>query len=393
MNSKWPLVSLGSVANLVGGGTPSKSNPDFWDGDTPWASVRDMKDRWLSSTQFSVTNDGVRASATHVIPKGNVVVATRVGLGKVVQVEQPTAINQDLRAIIPKATAKLDPNFIFYWYQTVSKQVISAGTGATVQGVKIPTIANLQIPLPPLDEQKRIVAKLDEVNTGVEKALQKYVTEIVCYEILWRKELKSLMMAGDQRRPRVRIGDVCVLKSGKTVSKEIERSHGEIPYLKVADMNLIENANKIVTSSRFLMFEDVKPSQIMPPGTTIFPKRGGAIATNKKRITSVPICVDLNVMGVIPGPLVSPKMLYYFFAGIDMRDLGDGSSIPQINNPDIAPLEMMLPDSISEQDAITERLDVIQSKINTLSGLVTKKRVQLEALGIAVGEEAFRRGI
>ena len=292
------------------------------------------------------------------------------------------------------ASEKLDRHFLAYWLSLTStcEAINETCRGARMPRANMEEVLFFQIPLPPLDEQKRIVAKLDEVNAGVEKALQKYVTEIACYEILWRKELKSLMMAGDQRRPRVRIGDVCVLKSGKTVSKEIERSHGEIPYLKVADMNLIENANKIVTSSRFLMSEDVKPSQIMPAGTTIFPKRGGAIATNKKRITSVPICVDLNVMGVIPGPLVSPKMLYYFFAGIDMRDLGDGSSIPQINNPDIAPLEMMLPNSISEQDSITKRLDVIQSKINALSGLVTKKRVQLEVLGIAVGEEAFRRG-
>jgi type I restriction enzyme S subunit len=159
---KWPTVSLGEVANLIGGGTPSKANTTYWSGNIPWASVRDMKERWLSSTEFSITDSGVRESATNVIPAGNVVIATRVGLGKVVQLEKSTAINQDLRAIVPKSESTLDPAFIYYWYQTVVSEVISAGTGATVQGVKIPTIASLQIPLPPLAEQKRIVAKLDE---------------------------------------------------------------------------------------------------------------------------------------------------------------------------------------------------------------------------------------
>jgi len=160
------MARLGDVAHLVGGGTPSKAEKRFWGGDVPWASVRDMKSRWLTETEFSITDEALKSSASNVVGAGNVVIATRVGLGKVVQVSRDTAINQDLRGVVPKDTSTLCPEYVYYWYQTVAHEVISAGTGATVQGVRIPTIAELLIPVPPLEEQKRIVAKLEELSSA-----------------------------------------------------------------------------------------------------------------------------------------------------------------------------------------------------------------------------------
>ena len=81
-----------------------------------------------------------------------------------------------------------------------------------------------------------------------------------------------------------KIAEVCRLKSGHTHKKSLEKAIGEIPYLKVADMNLPDNESGIVTSSRFIDQCDVKQASSFPMGTTIFPKRGGAIATNKKRL-------------------------------------------------------------------------------------------------------------
>ncbi|MTJ17647.1 MULTISPECIES: restriction endonuclease subunit S [unclassified Dolichospermum] len=153
-----------------------------------------------------------------------------------------------------------------------------------------------------------------------------------------------------------KIGEICTLKSGTTVNKSLEETYGDIPYLKVADMNLSENDTEIVTSSRFLNQESLKENSIFPVGTTIFPKRGGAILTNKKRLTSVPICTDLNIMGVIPSNILLPKYLYFYFLNIDMRKLGSGSSIPQINNYDIEPLIISFP-PLPEQKRIVAIAD------------------------------------
>jgi type I restriction enzyme S subunit len=95
---------LGEVCNIIGGGTPSKKNDKFYIGNIPWATVRDMKTDKIRNTEFKITSKAVLNSSTNIIPKGNVIIATRVGLGKTCIIESDTAINQDLKGIIPKAS-------------------------------------------------------------------------------------------------------------------------------------------------------------------------------------------------------------------------------------------------------------------------------------------------
>ena len=98
----WEEKKLGEVCTLIGGGTPSKSNKTYYTGNVPWATVRDMNSDFLIRTEFKINEKAVKESATHIIPKGNVIIATRVGLGKVCLLKNDTAINQDLKGIIPK---------------------------------------------------------------------------------------------------------------------------------------------------------------------------------------------------------------------------------------------------------------------------------------------------
>lgn len=163
------LVQLGDVVFLIGGGTPSKSNEGFYDGDIPWATVRDMKQEQLSETEFQISEEAVKKSSTNIIEAGNIITATRVGLGKVCVLQQDTAINQDIKALIPK-DGRLDKKYLFWWLKSVAHVIEAAGTGATVKGVKIPFVKALEIPLPTITEQKRIVAILDQAFADIDKA-------------------------------------------------------------------------------------------------------------------------------------------------------------------------------------------------------------------------------
>ena len=168
----------------MGGGTPSKANSDFYLGDIPWATVRDMRSRWLENTEHRINEVAVRESSTNVIPSGSVVLASRVGLGKVIQLKQDTAINQDLKALIPLDVTKIESNYLYYWALSISPEIISAGKGATVQGVTLPFLENLVVPVPSLVNQREIVAKLDSTFAEIEllrnqsKAKKEYVTAI-----------------------------------------------------------------------------------------------------------------------------------------------------------------------------------------------------------------------
>ena len=191
----WVENKLDDVCELVGGGTPSKSNEEFYNGMIPWATIRDMKDELLISTEHSITEEAVANSSTNVIKAENIVIATRVGLGKVCLLQQDTAINQDLKAVIPK-DGQLTKPYLFHWLKSVAHIIVAAGTGATVQGVKLPFIKSLPIPIPPISEQQQIVAKLNELSVSKQKLIGSYETKLVSLDEL-KKSLLQKAFSGE----------------------------------------------------------------------------------------------------------------------------------------------------------------------------------------------------
>jgi type I restriction enzyme S subunit len=161
-----------------------------------------------------------------------------------------------------------------------------------------------------------------------------------------------------------KLGDVCDFKSGTTISLSLEREFGDVLYIKVSDMNLPENEIEINTSTRFVNSNEIKQVQIIPEGAVIFPKRGGAIATNKKRKVIKPTIVDLNTMALIPFNKLDSEFFYYWFQMIDLNAISNGTTIPQINNYSFDDIHISYPKSIHEQQHIVSILDECFAAIN-----------------------------
>lgn len=155
----WAVCRLGDLAlTITGGGTPSKNHPAYWGGEIPWASVKDMKElKFLDDTEDHITPEGLKNSSSNLIPPGRIIVCTRMGLGKVAINRVALAINQDLKALeLPK---EVNSDFFLILYKT--REV--SGTGTTVSGIKQDQLLALPAALPPVEEQSRIVAKVDEL--------------------------------------------------------------------------------------------------------------------------------------------------------------------------------------------------------------------------------------
>ena len=163
-------VSLGELVTIRGGGTPDRQNPDYWDGNIPWASVKDLKDIWLENTQEFITEKGVKNSATNIIPIGTVVVVTRMAVGKACITKMPVAINQDLKALF--CSAKLLPQYLLWFFIWTSEKLGAQASGATVKGIKIDALNKLKIPLPSLEEQRRIANILNKADAVRRKRQQ-----------------------------------------------------------------------------------------------------------------------------------------------------------------------------------------------------------------------------
>lgn len=155
----WAVCRLGDLAlTITGGGTPSKNHPAYWGGEIPWASVKDMKElKFLDDTEDYITEEGLKNSSSNLISPGRIIVCTRMGLGKIAINRVALAINQDLKALeLPK---EVNSDFFLILFKTRAV----TGTGTTVSGIKQDQLLALPAALPPIEEQSRIVAKVDEL--------------------------------------------------------------------------------------------------------------------------------------------------------------------------------------------------------------------------------------
>ena len=364
------MAHLGDVADLIGGGTPSKSVSDYWSGDIPWASVRDLKARWLTSTEFKISQNAVEESSTHVIPSGQVVIATRVGLGKVVQLGQPTAINQDLRAIIPKNPQTLDPDFIYYWYLTVANDVLAAGQGATVLGVKVPYVASLEIPLPPLDEQKRIVAKLDEVMeadwvlTASKDAKTKELRSLIerisgsCFEELLGNPEVAVHPLKDI---------VDSVNVGFVGTSTNDRDPNGIPYLTARNIKAgyLDYQDMDRISNEF--HTQHKKSQVSSGDVVVV--RIGNSGQAAPVPPSLPVAHAADLVVIRQPQRVTPNFLTAYLNSPQGRHFSlsktGGTTRRTLNTSVVAEMPVPVP-SLSKQDAVTSRLDAASHAVEEL---------------------------
>ncbi|MCB1097260.1 MAG: restriction endonuclease subunit S [Verrucomicrobiae bacterium] len=161
-------IPLGDLVRFEGGGTPSKAIPEYWNGDIPWASVKDITSLELSRTSDSISTEGLKNSASRVVPKGNVIIPTRMALGRAAINTVDVAINQDLRVAYPNGS--LDRRYLLWYIIANAKQIETLGSGATVKGITLEKLRELPVPIPhkngkpDLDEQKRIAAILDKAD-------------------------------------------------------------------------------------------------------------------------------------------------------------------------------------------------------------------------------------
>jgi len=165
----WAWLPLCEIGAISGGMTPSMSRSDFWSGDIPWFSPKDIKSDEVSDSELKITTLGLAETRLVRYPAGSLFMVARSGILKrtfpVAINRVPAAANQDLKVLVPFVSGM--ERYLQIMFRGLTDFILSdlVKTGTTVQSLKYAEFEQQAFPLPPLSEQRRIVAKVDELMT------------------------------------------------------------------------------------------------------------------------------------------------------------------------------------------------------------------------------------
>lgn len=229
--SDWPAVPIGEVVQVIGGGTPKKSEARYYGGDIPWVTPKDMKTSVVSQAQINITDEAVKQSTARIAPRDSVLIVVRSGVLKhtvPVAVNQvPVAINQDMKALI--CSGRIDAGYLARFIKSRSSEILSWVRATTADNFPIEKLKRMEISLPILAEQKRIAAVLDQVDTLRAKRRE----AIALLDDLAQSIF--LDMFGDLKES-ARLADFAEVQGGLQLSGARNSKPLEVPYLRVANV-------------------------------------------------------------------------------------------------------------------------------------------------------------
>jgi type I restriction enzyme S subunit len=161
----WPTVEIKKVARVVGGATPKSGVAEYWDGEIAWATPKDLADldgKEIADTPRKITDRGLRSCAAEQLPPGSVLFSSRAPIGHIAINSAPMATNQGFKSFIPGPD--LDASFLYWWLDANRERLQAMGNGATFKEVSKAVVERIVLPLPPLPEQRRIAAILDQAD-------------------------------------------------------------------------------------------------------------------------------------------------------------------------------------------------------------------------------------
>ena len=241
----WEMKKVKDVViSIVGGGTPSRSKSEYYGGNIPWATVKDLsEDNYKESTIEYITLEGLENSSSKLIEKENFIISTRMGLGRGFINKVPMAINQDLKGIYVNKEL-VDIRFFMYWFKSLKDYIDNLGNGSTVKGINLQTLRSLDFRLTSIEEQQNI----SEILSTWDKAIE-LKEKLIEEKKKQKKGLMQKLLTGKVRLPEFD-GEWKEVKLGNVIRE-------------ISDKTTENNQYQVLTSSRqgiFLQEEYFKKS-------------------------------------------------------------------------------------------------------------------------------------
>ena len=176
-SSEWEKLSLEEVGSFSGGGTPSKSKSEFWNGEILWVTPKDMKSPVITDSELKITTEGVNSSSAKFIPARSILIVARSGILRhtlpVCINDIECTVNQDIKVFIPSYRVSVEyVQYLLKGYESFILSELVKG-GVTVESLKYKEFQNFKFPIPTINEQLDIVQRLTALNELIEPAKNK----------------------------------------------------------------------------------------------------------------------------------------------------------------------------------------------------------------------------
>jgi type I restriction enzyme S subunit len=230
------IARLGDVCEIQSGGTPARSNLSYWEGGTiPWVKISDIKGEYLQITEEFITEEGLQNSSAKIFPKGTILYTIFATLGETCILDIDAATNQAIAGITIKSD-NVYREYLYYYLVSLKSAVNRLGRGVAQNNINMGILRNLPIPLPPLDEQRKIAAVLDKVSDLIAKRRQQLdkLEELVRSRFV---EMFGDMSHNPYNWPTHHLEEIADIVSGITKGRKTkEQDLIEVPYMAVSNV-------------------------------------------------------------------------------------------------------------------------------------------------------------
>ena len=386
--SGWETKTLGEVAAIVNGGTPKSKVAEYWGGGVQWLTPKDMGQmdgREIAATPRTITDAGLAGSSARLAPAGSVILSTRAPIGHLAMNTVPMAFNQGCRGVVP--SEKLDPIYLFHFLDMSRELLNDLGTGTTFKELSSSNLKSVKIPLPPLEEQQRIVAVLDEAFEGLARARAHAEANLQNVRELFESIKANALAYKGPDREEVILSEVSDITSGLVDPRE--NDYADMLHLGAG--NMITGTDELV-DVKTAREEKLKSGKYLFDETTILYSKIRPYLRKAARPDFQGLC-SADVYPLTPKPdRLDKDFLFHLLLGHDFTEYAisgsDRAGMPKVNRNHMFAYRFELP-PIEAQRRIATAIDEAHISCSALVELANKKLQDLDDLRQSLLQKAF----
>ena len=401
----WVEIKLSDISLIQSGGTPSRSNKDYWNGNIPWLKISDFKSLYINEAEEFITDLGLQNSSARIFKSGTILFTIFASIGKIGILNFDASTNQAIAGITP--TDKVSHKYLVYSLKELSESVQNEGKGVAQKNINQQILKDTLIPLPPLAEQERIVAKLDALFAQHEKMKQaldkipqllkdfrqQVLTQAVTGKLTeqWRerKELEEIHLNFDQN-PK---GDLKKFRNEFGLNFKYD-SKG---WVKTNFFNLciLKRGFDLPANSRDLNGVYKVASSSGASGNHSEYKLEYGLIVGRSGSVGKTFWID-EKFWPLNTTLYSenfnnnyPKFVYYYLLNFDFMKYSSSTAVPTLNRNNFIDIEVNFP-SLEEQQEIVSRVESLFAKADAIEARYQTLKAKIDSLPQALLHKAFK---